>query len=43
MSADKNPFIFSCQIEAVVYLYGSPSFFGIVGRFKVLAIFNSYL
>ena len=31
----------SCQIEAVAYLYESPSFFGIAGRFKVLAMFNS--
>ena len=41
MSAEKYPFIFPCQIEAVVYLYDSPSFFGIAGRFKVLAMFNS--
>lgn len=33
--------IFPYQIEAVVYLYESPSFFGIAGRFKVLAMFNS--
>lgn len=41
MSADKYPFLFPCQIEAVVYLYQSPSSFGIAGRFKVLAMFNS--
>ena len=41
MSADKYPFLFPYQIEAVVYLYESPSFFGIAGRFKVLAMFDS--